>query len=44
MIEWAGRGAAVDNAHDWIKAVAHEHVPSNDDHGVAVFIDRIITS
>ncbi|MEJ6493399.1 MAG: Cof-type HAD-IIB family hydrolase [Actinomycetes bacterium] len=44
MIQWAGRGAAVDNAHDWIKAAADEHVPSNDDHGVAVFIDRIIAS
>ncbi len=44
MIQWAGRGAAVDNAHDWIKAAADEHVPSNDDHGVAVFIDRIISS
>lgn len=43
MIQWAGRGAAVDNAHDWIKAAADEHVPSNDDHGVAVFIDRIIS-
>ena len=44
MIQWAGRGAAVANAHEWIKAAADEHVPSNDDHGVAVFIDRIIAS
>lgn len=44
MIAWAGRGAAVENAHDWVKAAANEHVPSNDDHGVAVFIDRIIAS
>ena len=40
----AGRGAAVDNAHDWVKEVATEFLPSNDDHGVAVFIDRIIAS
>jgi hydroxymethylpyrimidine pyrophosphatase-like HAD family hydrolase len=44
MVAWAGRGAAVDNAHEWVKAAANEHVPSNDDHGVAVFIDRIIAS
>jgi hydroxymethylpyrimidine pyrophosphatase-like HAD family hydrolase len=44
MIAWAGRGAAVDNAHDWVKEVATEFLPSNDDHGVAVFIDRIIAS
>jgi len=37
-------GAAVDNAHDWVKEVATEFLPSNDDHGVAVFIDRIIAS
>lgn len=42
MIAWVGRGAAVDNAHDWVKEVATEFLPSNDDHGVAVFIDRII--
>lgn len=44
MIAWVGRGAAVDNAHDWVKEVATEFLPSNDDHGVAVFIDRIIAS
>ena len=42
MIAWAGRGAAVDNAHDWVKDVANEFLPSNDEHGVSVFIDRII--
>jgi hydroxymethylpyrimidine pyrophosphatase-like HAD family hydrolase len=42
MIAWAGRGAAVDNAHEWVKEAATEFLPSNDDHGVAVFIDRII--
>lgn len=44
MVQWAGRGAAVDNAHDWVKAVADEHVPSNDEHGVAVFIERLLNS
>ena len=42
MVEWAGRGAAVANAHEWVKAVADEHLPSNDDHAVAVFIDRLL--
>ena len=43
MIRWAGRGAAVANAHDWVKQAADEHLPSNDDHGVATFIDRILS-
>ena len=43
MITWAGRGAAVANAHDWVKAAADEHLPSNDEHGVAVFINRLIS-
>ncbi len=43
MIQWAGRGAAVDNAHPMIKDAADEHLPANDDHAVAVFIERILT-
>ena len=43
MITWAGRGAAVANAHQWVKDVADEHLPSNDDHGVAEFLARIMT-
>jgi hypothetical protein len=43
MLKWAGRGAAVANAHPWVMEVADEFLPSNDDHGVAVFIDRIIS-
>ena len=42
MIQWAGRGAAVDNAHPMIKNVADEHLPTNDEHAVAVFIDRLL--
>lgn len=42
MVAWAGRGAAVANAHEWVKAVADEHLPSNDEHAVAVFIDRLL--
>lgn len=43
MIQWASRGAAVDNAHPMIKQVADEHLPTNDDHAVAVFIERLLT-
>lgn len=43
MISWAGRGAAVANAHQWVKEVANEHLPSNDEHGVAEFINRILS-
>jgi len=42
MVSWAGRGGAVDNAHDSLKAVANELLPSNDEHAVAVFIERLL--
>ncbi len=42
MVKWAGRGCAVANAHDWVKEVADEILPSNDDNGVGVLIDQII--
>ena len=42
MVTWAGRGAAVDNAHDDLKAIADVLLPSNDDHAVAVFINRLL--
>jgi Cof subfamily protein (haloacid dehalogenase superfamily) len=44
MIRWAGRGAAVANAHDEVKAVADVHLPSNDDHAVAVLINSILSN
>ncbi|MBU6348221.1 MAG: Cof-type HAD-IIB family hydrolase [Actinomycetales bacterium] len=44
MIKWAGLGAAVDNAHEQVKAVADLHLPSNDEHAVAVFINQILHS
>lgn len=44
MIEWAGRGAAVANAHPMVKEIADEHLPTNDDHAVAIFIDRLLSS
>ena len=44
MIKWAGRGAAVGNAHDWVKEVADELLPTNDEHAVSIFIDRILAN
>jgi hydroxymethylpyrimidine pyrophosphatase-like HAD family hydrolase len=35
MLAWAGRGFAVANAHQTVLAAVHDHVPSNDDGGVA---------
>jgi len=42
MISQAGLGVATANANERIKAVAHEIVPSNDDGGVAVLVDRLL--
>ncbi len=42
MIELAGVGVAVENAMDSLKAVADVIVPSNDEDGVAVAIERFI--
>ena len=44
MIRWAGRGAAVANAHSEVKAVADVHLPSNDEHAVAVLINSILSN
>jgi Cof subfamily protein (haloacid dehalogenase superfamily) len=43
MLDWAGRGYAVANAHPDVRAVADEVLPeTNDEHAVAVLIDRLI--
>ena len=42
MVTWAGRGGAVENAHDDLKAIADDLLPSNDDHAIATFIHRIL--
>jgi len=42
MVQWAGIGAAVANAVDEVKAVADVHMPSNEEGGVARFIDYLI--
>jgi Cof subfamily protein (haloacid dehalogenase superfamily) len=41
MLAWAGRGHAMGNAGAELKALANVVVPTNDDHGVAVTLDRI---
>jgi hydroxymethylpyrimidine pyrophosphatase-like HAD family hydrolase len=34
MLQEAGVAVAMDNAHPWVKRVAHWVAPSNNDHGV----------
>jgi Cof subfamily protein (haloacid dehalogenase superfamily) len=41
MLAWAGRGHAMGSAHPKLKALADFVVPTNDEHGVAVTLDRI---
>jgi Cof subfamily protein (haloacid dehalogenase superfamily) len=41
MLAWAGRGHAMGNANAELKALADVVVPTNDEHGVAVTLDRI---
>lgn len=42
LIEWAGHGVAVANAHESLRAVADEVTASNDDDGVAMVIERLL--
>ncbi len=44
MIEWAGHGVAVANAHPAVLAIADEVCASNDEDGVAVVLERILHS
>ena len=41
MLIWAGAGYAVANAHPEVLAVAAHRVPTNDEDGVAQFLERI---
>ena len=44
MFEWAGWGrVAVDNAHPAVRALADEITLSNDEDGVAVYLDRLLS-
>jgi len=40
MLQLAGVGIAIDNAHDVAKSVAHWIAPSNNDHGVHAALVR----
>jgi len=42
MLEWAGHGVAVRNAHPDVIAVADEVTEANDDDGVAVALERLL--
>jgi hydroxymethylpyrimidine pyrophosphatase-like HAD family hydrolase len=42
MLEWAGRGIAVANAHPEVIAVADEVTPANDADGVAIALERLV--
>lgn len=44
MVQWAGFSGAVRNGADAVKAVANRVVSSNDDDGVAEFVDGLLTS
>lgn len=44
MIQWAGLGAAVANAHDWVKEAADLHLPSNDQHAFAHLVDYVLAN
>lgn len=42
MLRWAGRSYAVANAHPDVIAAVDEVVPSNDDEGVALLLERLL--
>ena len=42
MLEWAGRGIAVANAHAEVLAIADEVTTSNDEDGVALVLEQML--
>ncbi|MQA26239.1 MAG: HAD hydrolase family protein [Micromonosporaceae bacterium] len=44
MFAWAGRGVAVANAHEELLAVADDVTGTNDEDGVAHYLDRLLTA
>ncbi|MBT2390173.1 HAD family hydrolase [Streptomyces sp. ISL-1] len=42
MFGWAARGVAMANAHDELKAVAHEITASNEHDGIAVVLEQLL--
>lgn len=43
MFGWAAHGVAMANAHDELKAVAHEITASNDHDGIAVVLEQLLS-
>ncbi|MCU1355570.1 MAG: HAD-superfamily hydrolase, subfamily [Acidimicrobiales bacterium] len=43
LIRWAGHGVAVGNAHPVLKDAADEVTASNDEDGVAIVVERLLT-
>lgn len=43
MLSWAGHAVAMANGHPELKAVADEIAPPNDEDGVAVVLDRLLS-
>ncbi|MEJ3742405.1 HAD family hydrolase [Actinomycetes bacterium KLBMP 9797] len=41
MLTWAGRAVAVANAHPAVRAIAHDVTLSNDDDGVAAYLEKV---
>ena len=44
MLRWAGRGIAMGQASDDVKAVADRVTASNADHGVAVALEEVVAT
>ncbi|MFI1164833.1 HAD family hydrolase [Streptomyces sp. NPDC020801] len=42
MFAWASHGVAMDNAHEELKAVAHEVTASNEEDGIAVVLEKLL--
>jgi Cof subfamily protein (haloacid dehalogenase superfamily) len=42
MLQWAGRGVAMGNAHPAVKAAADEVTATNDEDGVALVVERLL--
>lgn len=42
MLEWSGTSAAVENGHSEIRAIADHVIPSNDEGGVAIFLEFVL--
>ncbi|MEN8649898.1 HAD family hydrolase [Streptomyces sp. 21So2-11] len=44
MFGWAAHGVAMANAHEELKAVAHEVTASNEDDGIAVVLEQLLAA